>query len=395
MMESDRRQFIRVAAFGSALSTSRILGANDRIRLGVIGTGGRGQLLMDLFKQCPEVEMVAVCDVYEPRRIEAKENYAAQVREYGDYRQVLDRKDIDAVVIATPNHWHTPMALAALGAGKDIYLEKPVTHTLEEGPRLSAAVEASGRVVQTGTQNRSIPHFLQAKEIVASGGLGQVAFVHTYNYANYLRIDPARIRVDESKLDWKGFLGPAPDQPFDRLRFRQWRWYWDFGEGTLTDTFTHVVDVAHWFLGQDQPVSASATGMNTLLPRWQTPDTVNACYRYPGGLMVVFNSMMGGCLEGLCTLFRGTKAMLRISRAGFSLWEEPDQSFSEGPNTAPPKLDVKPEGNVVLLHVKNFLDCVRSRKTPNAPIAAGIASARAGHLGNLALRQGRTIMGAG
>ncbi len=395
MLQSDRRQFIQATTLGSALSTSRILGANDRIRIGVIGTGGRGRLLMGLFNQCPEAETVAVCDVYGPRRSQAKEKLAPQAREYGDYRQVLDQKELDAVVIATPDHWHTPMALAAIAAGKDIYLEKPVTHTLEEGERLRAAVEGSKQVVQTGTQNRSIPHFIQAREIVASGGLGRVAFVHTYFYQNYLPLDPARIPVEASKLDWKGFLGPAPDQPFNQARFLQWRWYWDFGGGTLTDLFTHVVDVAHWFLGKDLPVSTSASGMNSLLPKWQTPDTVNACFRYPGDLMVVFNAMMGGSLEGGATLFRGTKAMLRISRAGFALWDEPDRSFAEGPITAPPRLEVKPQGDVVLLHVKNFLDCVRSRKTPNAPIAAAIACARAGHLGNLALRQGRTITNVG
>jgi len=302
---------------------------------------------------------------------------APLAREYEDYRRVLEQKDIDVVVIATPDHWHTPMALDAISAGKDIYLEKPVTHTLEEGPRMLAAVEGSKRVVQTGTQNRSMPHFIQAREIVASRALGQIALVETYFYQNYLRIDPARFSVDASKLDWKGFLGPAPDQPFDRLRFVQWRWYWDFGGGTLTDLFTHVVDVAHWFLGKDMPAEASARGTNSLLPRWQTPDTVNACFQYPGGLIVVFNAMMGGSLQGGGTLFRGTKAMMRISRSGFELWDEPDESFTQGPVTVPPKLQVKAQGDVVLLHVQNFLECVRSRRTPNAPLAAGIACARA------------------
>ena len=384
---TDRRRFLTIAA----ASTARILGANNRIRVGVVGTGGRGQLLMDLLKQCAEAEIVAVCDVYEPRRTQAKEKYAPQAREHRDYRSVLDQKDIDAVVIAPPDHWHTPMALDAIRAGKDIYLEKPVTHTLEEGERLRAAVDASKQIVQTGTQNRSMPHFFQAKEIIASGGLGQISFVETYFYQNYLRIYPPRGPLDSAKLDWKGFLGPAPDQPFDRLRFLQWRWYWDFGGGALTDLFTHVVDVAHWFLGKDRPTIAWASGSNSLLPAWQTPDTLNACFQYPGGLMVTFNAMMGGSLQGGGTLFRGTKAMLRISRSGFELWDEPDQSFSQALSTAPPKLEVKSQGDVVLLHVQNFLDCMRSRKTPNAPIAAGIACARAGHLGNMALRQARQI----
>jgi predicted dehydrogenase len=393
-VQENRRQFVKLAA-ATSLSTARILGANDRIRVGVIGTGGRGRLLMGLFNKCPDAEIVAVCDVYEPRISQAKEKDAPQARQYRDYRQILDQQDIDAVVIATPNHWHSTMALSALGAGKDIYLEKPVTHTLEEGPRLQAAVEASKQVVQTGTQNRSMPHFFEAREIVASGALGKISFVETYFYQNYARINPSRFSVDAAKLDWKSFLGPAPDQPVDPMRFQWWRWFWDFGEGTLTDLFTHVVDVSHWFLGKDLPTTASATGTNSLLPRWETPDTVNACFEYPGGLLVVFNSMMGGSLQGGGTLFRGTKAMLRISRSGFEMWDEPDQLVAQGPVTAPPKREAKAEGDVVLLHVKNFLDCMRSRKTPNAPIGPGIACARAGHLGNLALRKGRKINSAG
>jgi predicted dehydrogenase len=384
-MQPDRRNFIKAAA---AAPLARVLGANDRIRVGVIGTGGRGRLLMGLFNQCPEAEIVAVCDVYEPRRSQAKKD-APKAREISDYRQVLDQKDIDAVVIATPNHWHTPMALAAISAGKDIYLEKPVTHTIEEGPKLQAAIEKSKQVVQTGTQNRSMPHFFEARDIIASGGLGKISFVDTYFYQNYARLNPSRFTVDSSKLDWKGFLGPAPDQPVNAMRYQWWRWFWDFGEGTMTDLFTHVVDVAHWFLGKDQPLKATAMGYNTLIPSWQTPDTVNAAFEYPGGLLVVYNSMMGGSLQGGGTLFRGTKAMLRISRSGYEMWNEPDQLVQQGPVSAPPDRQAKAEGDVVLLHVKNFLDCVHSRKTPNAPIAAGIACARAGHMGNLALRQSR------
>jgi predicted dehydrogenase len=341
---------------------------------------------MGLFKQCPEADLVAVCDVYEPRSAQAKQKLAPQATQHKDYREILSQKDIDAVVIAPPDHWHTTMAMEALAAHKDVYLEKPVTHTLEEGPRLQAAVSASKQVVQTGTQNRSMPHFFQAKDIIASGALGKISFVETYFYQNYARLNPSRFTADTSKLDWKGFLGTAPDQPFDPIRFQWWRWFWDFGGGTLTDLFTHVVDVAHWFLNKDLPEKALAVGTKTLLPSWQTPDTVNACFEYPGGTMIVFNAMMGGSLQGGGTLFRGTKAMLRISRSGFEMWDEPDQLVAQGPITAPPKIQAQAEGDVVLLHVKNFLDCMRSRKTPNAPVEAGIACARAGHLGNKALR---------
>jgi predicted dehydrogenase len=393
-MRTGRRTFIKAAAAASlsAAAARRVLGANERIKVGVIGSGGRGRLLLELFQRSGEADIGAVCDVYEPRRLQARELTSGQARECGDYRRVLEDPSLNAVVIATPDHWHTPMALEALAAGKDIFLEKPVTHDLDEGARLLTAVKASKQVVQTGTQNRSMPHFIQAKDVVQSGALGEVTLVETYFYQNYLRTDPARIAVDESKLDWKGFLGGAPQQPFDRSRFQQWRWYWDFGGGALSDLFTHVVDVAHWYLGRDQPLAASATGSNHLIPRWQTPDTLSATYEYPAGLVVVFNAMMGGSLQGGGTLLRGTKAMLRISRRGFELYDEPAQFI--GPPVVPPRLEVKADGDP-LPHVKNFLDCMRSRAVPNAPVDAGIACARAGHLGNLALRQGRKVTSAG
>jgi predicted dehydrogenase len=392
-MKADRRQFIKVAAAASVSTASarRVVGANERIKVGVIGTGGRGQLLMDYFQRAPDAEIAAICDVYEPRLNQARDKLTnpSPVRLHGDYRRILEEKAIDAVVIAPPDHWHTPMAIEALAAGKDLFLEKPVTHTLDEGAKLLAAVKGSKQVVQTGTQNRSMPHFVQAKALVASGELGRVALVETYFYQNYLRTDPARIPLDPAKLDWKGFLGSAPEQPLDRGRFQQWRWYWDFGGGALTDLFTHVVDVAHWYLGKDTPLSASAVGSNALIPRWETPDTLSACFAYPDGLVVTFNAMMGGSLQGGGTLFRGTKAMLRISRRGFEVWDEPAQFVSQA--LGPPRLEVKAEGDTMMPHVRNFLDCMRSRGTPNAPIEAGIACARAGHLGNLALRQGRKV----
>jgi predicted dehydrogenase len=389
-MRTGRRKFIKAAAAASiaAASARRILGANERIRVGVIGSGGRGRLLLELFQRTGDAEIAAVCDVYEPRRLQARELTSGQARECGDYRRVLDDASINAVVIATPDHWHTPMAIETLAAGKGLYLEKPVTHDLHEGERLLAAVRGSKQVVQTGTQNRSMPHFIQAREIVQSGALGEVTLVETYFYQNYLRTDPARIAVDENKLDWKGFLGSAPEQPFDRSRFQQWRWYWDFGGGALTDLFTHVVDVAHWYLGSNSPATASATGSNHLIRRWQTPDTLSATFEYPAGLIVTFSAMMGGSLQGGGTLFRGTKAMLRISRRGFELYDEPAQFI--GPPTVPPRLQAKADGDP-LPHVKNFVECMRSRAVPNAPIEAGIACARAGHLGNLALRERRKI----
>ena len=186
--------------------------------------------------------------------------------DYRDHRELLDRKDIDAVIIATPDHWHVPITIDAVRAGKDVYCEKPVTHTLAEGEPLIAAVRDSKRVVQTGTQQRSWEHFIHAKELVANGTLGQVTLIHTYWYQNHIANQTAGPAVDLSKLDWKRFLGTAPDRPFDADQYSHWRWYWDFGGGAMTDLFVHWVDVAHWYMGDDMPTRATATGVKALAP---------------------------------------------------------------------------------------------------------------------------------
>ena len=187
-----RRQFVR-AAIATAASYGRILGANDRIRVGGIGTGGRGQFLLSLLNRLEGNEIVACCDVYEPRRLDAKAKYAKDASDCVDYREVLDRKDIDAVVVATPDHWHVTITTEAVRAGKDVYCEKPVTHTIEEGEPLIAAVRESKRVVQTGTQQRSWDHFAQAREEIAAGKLGQVTLIRTYWFQNHI---PSADRAD-------------------------------------------------------------------------------------------------------------------------------------------------------------------------------------------------------
>ncbi len=275
-----RRQFVRTA-LATAASYGQILGANDRIRIGAIGTGGRGQYLLSQFKLAEQNEIVACCDVYEPRRVEAKSKYGtADASDHLDYREILDRKDIDAVVIGTPDHWHVPITIAAVRAGKDVYCEKPVTHSMEEGAPLLAAVRDSKRVVQIGLQQRSWEHFAQARQEILDGRLGQVTLIRTYWFQNHI---PSMGRVpsfDMSKLDWKRFLGSATDRPFDPDQFGNWRWYWDFGGGAMTDLFVHWVDVAHWIMNDDTPKRATATGLKAVLVQRQTPDTMSAALAY-------------------------------------------------------------------------------------------------------------------
>ena len=386
---TDRRDFIKTAAIATAASYGRILGANDRIRIAGIGTGGRCQYLLSLLNKAGGNQIVGICDVYEPRRLEAREKVAPEAREFTDYRKVLEQADIDAVVIGAPDHWHVPMTIEAVKAGKDVYVEKPVTHRMEEGEPLLRAVTESKRVVQTGMQQRSWPHFQQAHEIVANGGLGQVTFIRTYWYQNHLLLGQAnRLPIDSSKLDWKMFLGSAPDQPFDAERYRNWRWFWDFGGGSLTDLFLHWVDVAQWYMASDTPSDAVAMGGKFVIPEWQWPDTVNAAFRYPGNFLVNFDCSLMGYLEGGGLMFHGTKAMLRIHRGGFSLYPE-QPKYTELPDLGSVTQEVKSTHDGGFDHIKNFLECIVSRNTPNAPVSVGIAAARAGHLGNQALRSGQ------
>jgi len=385
-----RRQFIKTAAIATAASYGRILGANDRIRIGGIGTGGRCQYLLSLLNNGGGSQIVAICDVYEPHRQQAREKAAPEAREFTDYRKLLELSDVDAVVIGAPDHWHVPMTIDAVRAGKDVYVEKPVTHRIEEGEPLLKAVGESKRVVQTGMQQRSWPHFQQAREIVAGGGLGQVTIIRTYWYQNYLRGHDTRTPIDASKLDWKMFLGSAPDQPFDAERYRDWRWFWDFGGGSLTDLFLHWVDVAHWCMSSDTPIDAQAMGGKYVIPEFQWPDTVNAAFHYPGNFLVNFDCSLMGYLEGGGLVFHGTKALMRLHRGGFAVYPEQPR-YTELPDLKDVAQEVQSTHDGGIEHVQNFLDCIRSRNTPNAPVAVGVAAARAGHLGNQALRSGQTV----
>lgn len=385
-MNDKRRDFLRSSVIMTALSTSRILGANERVRVAGLGTGGRCSYLLGLASKAG-AEIVALCDVYEPRRLAAQEKLAPSSRaDYIDYREVLDRKDVDAVFIGSPDHWHVAMTLDAIQSGKDVYVEKPVSHTIEEGERLEKGVSGSKQVVQTGYQQRSWEHFRAAREVVASGKLGKITLILASWYQDYLTLLNGTSPVDEQKLVWKRFLGSAPEQPFDPLRFAKWRWFWDFGGGHLTDLYSHYCDVIHWYMGQDRPQMAQAMGGRNAIPAFECPDTISASYEYPG-FNVVYNGSLVGSLEGGNIVFRGSNAMLKINRDGFAVYPERVVPF-EKTQYPEPEIAMRSLGDGTVDHVKNFLDCVRSRKTPNADVKSAVAAARAAHLGNLAYRKG-------
>jgi predicted dehydrogenase len=387
----DRRTFL-TAASGLALTArvarASVQGANNRIRIGVIGTGGRARGLMQLLKRLPGNEMVAVCDVYEPRVLQAAEIATTATAKVSDYRRILDDRDIDAVVIATPDHWHKTIALDAVAAGKDVYVEKPVSHTIEEGEEMVKAIEASKQIVQTGTQQRSWDHWVLGKQIIDSGRLGQITFVQTYWYQHATEGNYPPVSMD--KLDWKRWLGPAADQPFRPERFYQWRHFWDFGGGQLTDLMTHWIDVVHWYMNVDAPLSASATGRNYSLKLWEAPDTVNATIEFPKNFMAAYLGTYVSKVDDGGLEFRGDRGTLKIDRARLAFYRE-DAAYAAGTLTPEPDIYVRSSGDGTLTHLQNWLDCVRSRKAPNAHIRVGHQSARTSHLANIALRSGRTV----
>src|SRR5262245_18642811 len=329
-----RRQFLRSSSTrlaagyvaSSVLSATKIMGANDRIRLGAIGTGGRTRYLMGLLKNLPGCEQIAVCDVYEPNLDQAVALIGSNVKRYTDYRAMLESKEIDGVVIGSPDHWHKQMTIDAVRAGKDVYVEKPISHSIEEGEAMVAAVESSGRVVQTGTQQRSWEHFILGKQIVESGKLGQITFGQAYWYQNYA----ARTRLpdlDTSKLDWKKWLGSAPDQPVKLERFFLWRWYWDFGGGALTDLMTHWIDVIQWYMGTPAPKSALATG-RVYASTWECPDTLSCVLEFPKNYSVVYTGTMASRVDDGGFELRGTSGTLKVDRQHLAFYSEETRNIT-------------------------------------------------------------------
>ena len=392
-----RRDFLKRSAIGAASTAvlggwgnARALGANDRIRVAILGAGGRARSVAGIFNQFPECEIVAACDVYEPNLSEGMKLATKDGKPYLDYREILDRKDIDAVLIGSPDHWHKQMLIDSVRAGKDVYLEKPIIHSIDKGAEMIRATEETKRVVQTGTQQRSWEHWILGKHILESGKLGKIIFIHTYWYQNLVGWVDRAPKVDESKLDWKRWLGSAPDQPFFWKKFRFWRQYRDFAGGILTDLLTHWIDVIQWYMGQPAPKSATTTAKRYLYQDWDWPDAVTTSLEFPGDFMVTFTGAYNSTISDGGIEFRGSHAMLKIDREHMAVYSE-GQKWIPGSMAPQPEIFVRSERDGTVDHVKNFLDCMRSRKTPTAPVQAGFEAARTGWLSNIALERGRRI----
>lgn len=391
-----RREFLagsaRVAAGAgltlTAASWNKVLGANDRVRLGVIGTGNRGSDVMGFFLKESDAEVVALCDVYEKARNEANEKAGGKAKTYGDHRELLANKDVDAVLIATPDHWHAQIAIDACNAGKSVYCEKPLTYSWQEGHKIIEAAKNNKTVFQVGLQQRSGTHYAQAKrEYFDTGKIGKVAYVRTYWHGNGYHLRKPNFTEQPAGLDWKRWLGPAKARPFNAHQFYNWRAYFDFGGGQITDLFTHWIDVVHWFLNDDLPTSATAAGGVYNYKDGRTaPDTISIQLEYPKEWMATFDATLVPGARGAAIEFMGSGGSLYIDRGRYTF-----QGAAERRQAPPEPVTVRAAMALETEHVRNFLACVKSHKTPNSDVVSGHRSALASNLGKIAYLQKKRI----
>ncbi|ADV63842.1 oxidoreductase domain protein [Isosphaera pallida ATCC 43644] len=412
----SRRVFLGTAAATAALpATSRgaVLrnGPNDQIRLALIGAGSRGNQLLDSFFNFPEARFVAVTDPDDRQaertanRIKEK-NGGKTPQVVRDYRCIIESKEIDGVVIATPDHWHALPTIHACMNGKDVYVEKPVAHNVVEGRAMVKAARKYDRVVAVGTQQRSSNHFQKAVEIVRSGKLGKIFWVQTWNFENIspTGMGPAEDTDPPPYVDWDLWLGPAPKVPFNINRFHLlFRWFFDYAGGMMSDWGVHLNDIVLWALDQKAPRTVSARGgIFTLEDNRDTPDTLQVVYEFPE-CVLTYSMRKGNGLKfngkSYGILFCGTDGSLMLDRDGFEII--PDQTIlpygiqlTKG-NRETRKINLKaekmPGDDGQTPHVKNFLDCMRDRKRPICDIEIAHWSTNTCHLGNIAYKVGRTL----
>lgn len=396
MSFSTRRNFASGIAGGAAAiwSGNAVQGANDRVRVGIIGCGGRGRGLWRTFLRRNGVEPVAACDVYEPflnRAVQASDGKAAAFR---DFRHLLDRKDIDAVIIASPDHWHALHTVMACRAGKDVYVEKPLCLMPGEGRAMVAAARRYNRIVQVGSQQRSGVHYAHAVELIRGGAIGAVHHITAHWTRNMmpgfrpLEIGP----VLPPSLDWDLWLGPAPKVAFDPFRcIYNYRWYWSYSGGQMMNWGAHSLDIARWALGAKAPQAvASFGGRFALTDGGETPDVQQTIYSFPGCIV----SWVGREISaGNTTLldFHGTRGTMTLTREGFTVAPEIwTGAGRDGKESAMNPLR-ESSGELDSRHVDNFLDCVKTRQLPNADIEEGHRTAVMCQLGNAAMRTGRVL----
>ncbi len=391
MPDSSRRSFLASSAtLATAASYSRILGANDLIRMGTVGTGGRGQYLMKEATKVGGVEWVAVCDVYSARRDKAATIAGGTVKTFNDHRQLLDIKDIDAVIVATPDHWHAPVAVDAMRAGKDVYIEKPMVHFPKDGQAIVKAARQYKRVVQVGMQARAIPHFQEARQrYIDSGIMAKVGLVRTWYDANggYVQVAPPGMEQKPDGMDWDRWCGPGPHVPWNPgIYFSPYKWL-HYDGGMIMGIGIHVIDSAHQFMKLKAPRAAVAGGgIYHYKDGRDTPDVVNLVIEYPQELNITFEAevMTAGMPSSTAGLvFKGTGGELTVLRYDRNLGYQyvPNPKNSKEPAAKAPGDPASAEWLI-----RNWFECIRSRQKTVANEEEGYYSSMACFMGAQAYR---------
>jgi predicted dehydrogenase len=389
----DRRQLLGAAAgagmalgIGTELPSARAQGANEKIVVGVIGTGGRGTALATVFQNQANVEVAYVCDV---DRAHAERAAAAVAKVQGakapqvkpDLRWVLDDKDVDAVVVATCNHWHAPATILACAAGKHVYVEKPCSHNAREGELMIAAARKHDRRVQMGNQRRSWPKIQEAMQVVRSGELGRVYYAESWYTNNRPSIGRGKAGPPPAGLDYELWQGPAPRRPFkDNYLHYNWHWFWHWGNGELGNNGIHMIDLCRWGLNVDYPIHVTSIGGRY---KWgddqETPDTNTASFTFPDGKMIQWEGLscnrMPTDYKVADVVFHGEKGTLAIDGGGYTVYD---------PAGKPLRKETGPGGEAV--HIANFLDSIRGTAKLNSEIEEGHKSTLLCHVGNIAWR---------
>ncbi len=410
MRKVSRRDFAKRAAaagIATALGRMRVLGANDRIRLGFIGLGNRGDQVLDGFLQHKDAEVLTICDLHQPYLDFASKKIGSNPKQFKDYRQLLEVKDLDAVVIGTPDHWHAFQTIHACQAEKDVYVEKPLSLCVEEGRRMVEAARRYHRVTQVGLMRRSAPVCKEAADFVRGGGIGKITAVRSFHVQNEWPkgIGNPPDEDPPAGFDWEAWLGPAPLVRYNRNRaFYRFRWFYDYSGGQVTNFGAHYLDFTHWALGQDAPLAVTAMGGKLAIDdNREIPDTLEALWTYPGGTLVTFsqfnaNAAPADLRHGTIEI-RGTKGTVYLTWNGYEVVPEDltqkvfpaltplDRSLSRDyesgrqPVIQPKKVEGE---DSTALHARNFLDCVRSRQKCNCDIETGHRSTTATLIANIA-----------
>ena len=408
-----RRDFAKtlaVAGAATALGQTRVFGANDRLRLGFIGLGNRGDQVLDAFLKHPDADVVAICDLYQPYLDFAAKKIGTQPKQFKDYRRVLELKDVDAVVINTPDHWHALQMTEACAAGKDVYVEKPMSLRVAEGRAMVNAARKHQRVVQVGIHRRSVPFCQEAAKLVREGAIGHVTAARAFHIQNEWPrgIDNPKETTPPEGLDWDAWLGPAPKVPYNKNRtFYRFRWFYDYSGGQVTNFGVHYLDFIHSALGQDAPLAVTAMGgkFSGMDDNREIPDTLEVIWRYPGDTLVTFSQFNASAAQWSvpsCEVeLRGTKGTMYLFGGGYEIVAD---DIKDNPFPARSPVDREMERQYRLtkkliesrkfkadvnsgdttFHARNFLDCVKSRAKCNCDVEIGHRSTSTTLLANIA-----------